>query len=217
MCSPGPAVRGCPAFGGPTPLTHPTDKHKRARARAAASPAAAAFGGRGSGGDRSGWRSGAAPRRVLEAGAQRSRGRGGTPPPIELILSNNGGACARAREPPAVTNTDGTPLSADESPTVVSVHSGNSGKERRVDVAEGRCTCPDHQHREVECAHIRRARYAVGRVPVATETLAACDVHERFAEHAPGPVVATSDGGHVDGDTDDDSTDSTDSGLGPRS
>jgi hypothetical protein len=48
-------------------------------------------------------------------------------------------------------------------------------------------------------------------VPVDRDTLAAVDVHERFAEHAPGPVVATSDGGLVGGDSvnesgDDDST-----------
>jgi hypothetical protein len=48
--------------------------------------------------------------------------------------------------------------------------------------------------------------------------LAACDVHERFAEHAPDPVVATSDGGLVGGDSDeepaDDSTDSDEDGRG---
>mgnify|MGYP006968414535 FL=1 len=111
-----------------------------------------------------------------------------------------------------VTHTDGTPIREGESPTVVSVHSGNSGKEHSVDVREGRCTCNDHRHRETRCYHIRRARFALGAEPVPTETLAACDVHERFAEHAPGPVVATSDGGLVGGetdeDTDDDSTDS---------
>lgn len=96
-----------------------------------------------------------------------------------------------------VTHVDGTPISDDENPTVVSVHSGNSGKERRVDVREGRCTCPDHEHREAQCYHLRRARMALGTEPVDTATLAACDVHSRFAEHAPGPVVATSDGGLV--------------------
>ena len=119
-----------------------------------------------------------------------------------------------------VTHTDGTPIRESESPTVVSVHSGNSGKEHRVDVREGRCTCNDHRHRGATCYHLRRARYALGVEPVATETLAACDVHERLAEHAPGPVVATSDGGLVGGetDTDDDSTDSarSDGGLDPR-
>jgi hypothetical protein len=94
-----------------------------------------------------------------------------------------------------VLHTDGTPIADGETPTVVSVHSGNSAKEHRVDVREGRCTCRDHRHRDATCYHIRRARYAVGVQPVDTETLAACDVHHRFAEHCPGPVVATSDGG----------------------
>jgi hypothetical protein len=111
-----------------------------------------------------------------------------------------------------VTHTDGTPIRDDESPTVVSVHSGNSGKEHRVDVREGRCTCRDHRHRESRCYHIRRARMALGVRPIARDTLAACDVHTHFAANAPGPVVATSDGGLVGGETDeetdDDSTDS---------
>jgi predicted nucleic acid-binding Zn finger protein len=120
-----------------------------------------------------------------------------------------------------VTHTDGTPIADDENPTVVSVHSGNSGKERRVDVREGRCTCPDHKHRGVECYHIRRARMALGVEPVDTATLAACDVHEQFASNAPGPAVLTSDGGLVGGDSvdesDDDSTDSAGSdSLDPR-
>jgi hypothetical protein len=120
-----------------------------------------------------------------------------------------------------VTHTDGTPIADDETPSIVSVHSGNSGKEHRVDVAEGRCTCRDHRHRETRCYHIRRARMALGAEPIDTETLAACDVHTRFAEHAPGPVVATSDGGLVGGETDeetdDDSTDSAGSDrLEPR-
>jgi hypothetical protein len=123
-----------------------------------------------------------------------------------------------------VTHTDGTPIADDENPTVVSVHSGNSGGERRVDVREGRCTCPDHEHRDATCYHIRRASMALGVEPVDWDTLAACDAHERFAEHAPGPVVATSDSGHVAGQTDsvdesgdDDSTDSAGSdSLDPR-
>ncbi len=57
---------------------------------------------------------------------------------------------------------------------------------------------------------------------VDTATLAACDIHGRFAEHCPGPVVATSDGGlvgseSVDESGDDDSTDSAESDrLAPR-
>jgi hypothetical protein len=102
-----------------------------------------------------------------------------------------------------VTHVDGTPIADDESPTVVSVHSGNSGRERRVDVREGRCSCPDHKHRGVECYHIRRVKFALGVEPVDTATLAACDVDRNFAANAPGPAVLTSDGGvdAVAGDT----------------
>jgi hypothetical protein len=115
-----------------------------------------------------------------------------------------------------VTHTDGTPIREGESPTVVSVHSGNSGRERRVDVREGRCTCPDHEHRDSVCYHIRRARFALGTEPIATETLAACDVHSHFADNAPGPVVATSDGGLIGGETDEETDDSTDSAGSDR-
>ena len=106
-----------------------------------------------------------------------------------------------------VLHTDRTPIADDESPTVVSVFSGSSGTEHRVDVREGRCTCPDHEHRETRCYHIRRARMALGVEPIDTETLAACDVHTRFAEHAPGPVVATSDGGLVGRESDEETDD----------
>jgi hypothetical protein len=81
-----------------------------------------------------------------------------------------------------VTNTDGTPITDDETPTIVAVHSGNSGREHRVDVREVRCTCRDHRHRDATYYHIWRARFALGTEPVATETLAACDVHSRFYE-----------------------------------
>ncbi len=107
----------------------------------------------------------------------------------------------------SVLHTDGTPIAADESPTVVSVFSGNSGTEHRVDVAEQKCTCRDHRHRETRCYHIRRAQMILGVEPVDTETLAACDVHQRFAEHCPGPVVATSDGGLVGRETDEETAD----------
>jgi hypothetical protein len=106
-----------------------------------------------------------------------------------------------------VLHTDRTPIAAGETPTVVSVFSGNSGSEHRVDVAEQKCTCRDHRHRETRCYHIRRAQMALGVEPIDTETLAACDVHSRFAEHAPGPVVATSDGGLVGGETDEETDD----------
>jgi hypothetical protein len=113
-----------------------------------------------------------------------------------------------------VTHTDGTPIAADETPSIVSVHSGTSGREHRVDVREGRCTCNDHRHRGATCYHLRRARYALGVQPIDTETLAACDVHSRFAEHCPGPVVATSDGGIVGGETDEETDDDSTASAG---
>jgi hypothetical protein len=118
-----------------------------------------------------------------------------------------------------VTHTDGTPISDDESPTVVSVHSGNSGRERRVEVREGHCTCPDHEHRDSVCYHIQRARMALGVWPIDRDTLATCDVHEQFASNAPGPVVATSDDSLVGGDSVDESGDDDSTGpdrLDPR-
>ena len=115
----------------------------------------------------------------------------------------------------SVLHVDCTPIGDDETPTVVSVVSGNSGREHRVDVHEGRCTCEDHEYRGVECAHIRRARLALGHVPVHRDTLAAVDVHEQFAANAPGPAVVTSDGGIIDAGDDgevlDESTDEGDS------
>jgi len=101
-----------------------------------------------------------------------------------------------------VTDTDGTPISDDETPTVVSVHSGNSGKEHRVDVREGRCTCPDHEHRGAECKHIRRARVALGRDTVDARTIREVDVDPQLGAFAPGPRVAASDGGVVGADSD---------------
>ena len=117
----------------------------------------------------------------------------------------------------SVLHIDGTPIEKGDDPSMVAVFSGNSAREHRVDVAGGRCTCEDHEYRGVECAHIRRARIALGRQAVATETLAAVDVHSQLAANAPGPVVATSDGGVVGGEIDDESDDSdTDGALDPQ-
>jgi|APHM01.1.fsa_nt_gi hypothetical protein len=109
-----------------------------------------------------------------------------------------------------VTHTDGTTIYDDETPTIVSVHSGNSGREHRVDVREGRCTCRDHLKRGSRCYHIRRAEFALAVEPVHRDTLAAVDVHRNFAANAPGPVVITSDGGVVGGSSSADQTEETD-------
>jgi len=102
-------------------------------------------------------------------------------------------------EPLSVVALDGTPVeSSDE--TVVLVVSG-SGESYHVDAGVGRCECPDHQHRDAECKHIRRARIELGETTVDTHTLATVAVDTRLGATAPGPHVATSDGGLVGGDT----------------
>jgi len=99
-------------------------------------------------------------------------------------------------EPLSVVDVDGTPLSGDESLVRVISHSGD---EYRVDVREGRCTCPDHEYRSAECKHIRRARFALGREPLDTATLAACEVDRNFADHvATDPQVVATDGGVIE-------------------
>jgi hypothetical protein len=87
-----------------------------------------------------------------------------------------------------VLTPDATPIT-DPDRTVVSVTS-QSGETYTVDVRDGRCDCPDSRHRTPDsgCKHVRRARIALGRQPVTTDTLAA---------NAPGPRVATTDGGLI--------------------
>lgn len=36
------------------------------------------------------------------------------------------------------------------------------GSMYRVDLQDGRCECPDSLHRDVECKHERRVRFAIG-------------------------------------------------------
>jgi hypothetical protein len=72
---------------------------------------------------------------------------------------------------------------------------GENGSTYRVDGREGRCTCPDHEHRRPDggCKHIRRVAFATGQRPVPG---AVDGVDEWLGEHTEGEVrtVAT-DGG----------------------
>jgi len=58
-----------------------------------------------------------------------------------------------------------------------------SGSSYTVDVREGRCGCPDSEHRNPDggCKHLRRARFALGlrRVPEAPHV----DIDPRLGEH----------------------------------
>ena len=70
-----------------------------------------------------------------------------------------------------------------------------SGSEYRVDAREGRCTCPDHEYREVRCKHIRRVTFATGEQPIPA-WVDADEVDTQLGEHVEEtPKVATTDGG----------------------
>jgi len=74
-----------------------------------------------------------------------------------------------------------------------------SGSEYRVDAQKGRCTCPDHKHRDVRCKHIRRVSYATGETPIPAwaDTDA---VAPRLGEHCDdSPQLAAADGGSLAG------------------
>jgi hypothetical protein len=70
---------------------------------------------------------------------------------------------------------------------------GENGGTYAVNRREGRCTCPDHQHRNARCKHIRRTVYATGARPVP----AGVDgVDRHLGEHTGAtPEVAATDGG----------------------
>jgi len=71
----------------------------------------------------------------------------------------------------------------------------NENGEYRVDGHEGRCTCPDHEHRDATCKHIRRVAFATGAVPIPATV---DNVDELLGEHTEsGPQVVASDGGQV--------------------
>jgi hypothetical protein len=101
-------------------------------------------------------------------------------------------------EPLSVVALDGTPVESRDD-TVVMVVSA-SGENYHVDATAERCECPDAKHRDPDggCKHVRRARAALGIEPIDRRALATVNVDEQFAANAPGPVIATSDGGIID-------------------
>ncbi|RKS81368.1 hypothetical protein BDK61_0647 [Haloarcula quadrata] len=71
----------------------------------------------------------------------------------------------------------------------------NENGEYRVDAREGRCTCLDHQYREVECKHCRRVAFATGERPVPA-WVDADEVDAQLGQHVEGtPKFAATDGG----------------------
>jgi hypothetical protein len=79
---------------------------------------------------------------------------------------------------------------------VFTVVGENQNGEYRVDAREGRCTCPDHKHRNARCKHLRRVAFATGERPIPTGV---DGVDELLGEHTDGTarVVAT-DGGVIE-------------------
>ena len=72
-----------------------------------------------------------------------------------------------------------------------------SGSEYRVDAREGRCTCPDDEHRDARCKHRRRVAFATGEesIPAWADIDA---VDPQLGEHVDGgPQLAATDGGVI--------------------
>ena len=132
------------------------------------------------------------------------------PQPNESIASRTERALV---EPLTVLDHDETPVD-DADTTIVTVTSA-SGSTYDVDVRAGACSCPDARYRDPDggCKHVRRARVALGRDTVDARTIREVDVDPQLGANAPGPRVATSDGGIVDAGDDgvvlDDETDET--------
>lgn len=79
---------------------------------------------------------------------------------------------------------------------------GENGGTYAVDAREGRCTCPDHQYREVRCKHIRRVEFATGEraIPAWVET---DSLDELLGDHVDAsPKRAATDGGIIVADDD---------------
>ena len=70
-----------------------------------------------------------------------------------------------------------------------------SGKEYLVNTHAGRCECPDHRHRGVECKHLKRVAFATGEKPLPAGVEG---VDPQLGEHVEGgPEVVATDGGVV--------------------
>lgn len=73
----------------------------------------------------------------------------------------------------------------------------NGNGEYQVDAREDRCTCPDHQHRNVVCKHRHRVAYATAERAIPGEVPREA-IDEVLGSQTDEPVrVAVSDGGEV--------------------
>jgi len=101
----------------------------------------------------------------------------------------------------ALTVLDHNETPIDDADTSVVTVTSASGSTYDVDTDAGVCSCEDFRHREPEggCKHIRRARVELGRDVIDAAMLRALDVDDLLGAFAPGPRVATADGGVVGG------------------
>lgn len=66
-----------------------------------------------------------------------------------------------------------------------------SGSEYLVDVLGGACECPDHEHREAHCKHLRAAEFASGRREI-PEWVDREEINNSLGDHIDaGPVFAS--------------------------
>jgi len=87
-----------------------------------------------------------------------------------------------------------------------------SGKSYLVDVCTGSCECPDAEYRDVECKHIKRARFALGREAIPAGSAEALNVDPDLGAHtdaelrfaaADGGIIVADDDGEILGEGDD--------------
>lgn len=66
----------------------------------------------------------------------------------------------------------------------------SAGGTYTIDMATGRCTCPDHRYRDLRCKHLRRVEIEItaGRVPPPGQTALACPDCVRDGPSPAGPV-----------------------------
>jgi hypothetical protein len=76
----------------------------------------------------------------------------------------------------------------DEGGDIYTVVGENENGAYQVDARKGRCTCPDHEHRNARCKHLRRVAFARGEEAIPSEV---DDVDPQLGDHVGGePITA---------------------------
>jgi len=96
----------------------------------------------------------------------------------------------------------------DEGGDIYTVVGENENGAYQVDARKGRCTCPDHEHRNARCKHLRRVAFALGEEAIPSEV---DDFEPQLGDHVGGePITAepradegavATDGGVIAADT----------------